>query len=319
MGKSKFMLEVQKVMRLRGLALATEKNYCYWIRYFIRQQNYRSPAQITPQGVDDFISFIAMSKQVSPSTQNQALSAIVFLFRFVLRKELVGVNATRAREKPRIPVILSNQEASRVLSNLTPPFNTMILLAWGAGLRKSEILRLRIKDIDFDNHALTIRQAKGGKDRITVLPNCSIEGLIAAINTAKHFYQQDLKQGFGDVSMPYALAKKFPNEAKSLHWRYVFSAPQRGIDPYSGKEKRHHVHPSGLEKILRKAVKASGVLKKVTCHTFRHTFATQLLQSGYDIRTVQELLGHTDLKTTQIYTHVLQRGGNAVISPVDRL
>lgn len=317
MSHGSFMQRVQGVMRVRHLAHTTEKTYMYWIRYFIRHQAYNTEEEIEAAGVDCFLSFIAITKNVSPSTQNQALCALVFMFRYVLGKELVGINATRARTSQRIPVVLSTEEARAIVSNLPSPFNTIILIAWGAGLRKSEILRLRIKDIDFEHHCLTVRQGKGGKDRVTVLPNCVVADLEALIKVATQLHSIDIRQGFGEVSMPFALAKKYPNEAKSLHWRYIFSAPQRGIDPLTGKEKRHHIHPSSLEKKLKAAVKASGVRKKVTTHTFRHTFATQLLQAGYDIRTVQELLGHTDLKTTQIYTHVLQRGGNAVISPVD--
>ncbi|WP_299773320.1 integron integrase [uncultured Pseudoteredinibacter sp.] len=317
MRRSKFIEEVRSVMRLRQLALATEKNYIYWIRSFIRHQGYRDAGQIHPHGVDQFLSHLATHKEVSPNTQNQALCALAFLFQHVLKRELKGINAVRARQQQRIPVVLTMREAQTILNHLSFPFCTMIKLAWGAGLRKAEVLNLRVKDVDFDNHCLTIRQGKGGKDRVTVLPNGAVEEILQLIELAETFYQDDIKQGFGEVSMPYALAKKFPNEAKALHWRYLFSASKRGIDPISGREKRHHIHPSGLEKKLRQAVRNSGIRKKVTVHTFRHTFATQLLQNGYDIRTVQELLGHTDLKTTQIYTHVLQRGGNAVISPLD--
>ena len=317
MSQSGFLHEVRRVIRLRHLALTTEKTYLYWIRYFIRHQGYRRAEQIHAKGVDNFLSYLATQKQVSPNTQNQALCALAFLFRYVLQRDLKGVNAVRARQQQRIPVVLTMPEAQLIIRHLPFPFSTMIKLAWGAGLRKAELLNLRIKDVDFDIHCLTVRQGKGGKDRVTVLPNAVISDFKQLIELAEAFYQDDIKQGFGEVSMPYALAKKFPNEAKALHWRYLFSASKRGIDPISGREKRHHIHPSGLEKKLRQAVRNSGIRKKVTVHTFRHTFATQLLQNGYDIRTVQELLGHTDLKTTQIYTHVLQRGGNAVISPLD--
>ena len=194
----------------------------------------------------------------------------------------------------------------------------MIELAWGAGLRKIEIHRLRIKDIDFERHSVTVREGKGRKDRTTVLPACCESSLQQLILQSLAYHRQDVEQGFGSVQMPYALEKKYPNQIFNQCWKFVFAAKHRSIDPISGAERRHHIHPSALEKNLRKAVRSSGVLKKVSCHTFRHTFATQLLESGYDIRTVQELLGHTDIKTTQIYTHVLNRGGNAVISPADR-
>lgn len=318
MPQSSFMKEVQSVIRLRHLALATEKTYCYWIRYFIRFQNYKSREAISAPGVDRFLSHLAINKSVSPNTQNQALCALVFLFRHVLKKPLDGISATRARDKPRIPVVLTTQEANLVLSFMTPPYSTMVSLAWGAGLRKTEILRLRVKDIDFARRCIIVRSGKGNKDRVTVLPNSLQPELEQQIRRSTAFFTIDHAEGFAEVGMPYALSRKYPTQAKSIAWRYVFSAKNRGIDPISGNEQRHHIHPSGLEKTLRSAVRQSGICKKISSHTFRHTFATQLLESGYDIRTVQELLGHTDVKTTQIYTHVLQRGGNAVISPVDR-
>ncbi|MGH1370833.1 MAG: integron integrase [Cellvibrionaceae bacterium] len=318
MPKSKFMTRVREVIRTRQLALATEKAYCYWIHTFIRQQEYTAPEQICPSGVDAFLSYLAISRDVSPNTQNQAFNALVFLFRHVLNQKLKNINAVRAQEKPRIPVILTTKEVEAILSELKPFYRTMIELAWGAGLRKSEILRLRIKDIDFDQRCLIVRQGKGRKDRITVLPDCCRENLKQLISRAERFYTFDWDEGFPAVEMPYALARKYPNESTSLHWRFVFSANQRSIDPRTHKERRHHVHSSALGKALQGAVRRAGVAKKVSCHTFRHTFATQLLENGYDIRTVQELLGHSDVKTTQIYTHVLKRGGHAVISPADR-
>ena len=195
----------------------------------------------------------------------------------------------------------------------------MIELAWGAGLRKMEIMRLRVKDIDLENRSLIVRQGKGGKDRITVLPEVSVKAIKGCIRQCLAFHQVDVEQGFGGVDMPYALAKKYPSARYNQAWQFIFSAPKRGIDPRSGREQRHHLHPSTLEKALRSAVRRCGVNKKISCHTFRHSFATQLLQAGYDIRTVQELLGHSDLKTTQIYTHVLNKSQHAIISPADRV
>lgn len=318
MPKSKFMTRVREVIRIRQLALATEKVYCYWIQAFIKQQGYTSSEQISPTGVDSFLSHLAITRRVSPNTQNQAFNALLFLFRHVLNQELKGINAVRAQDNPRIPVILTTREVESILSELKPFYRTMIELAWGAGLRKTEILRLRIKDIDFNQRCLIIRQGKGRKDRITVLPDCCSQSLKELIARAERLYNFDMEEGFPGVEMPYALARKYPHESNSLHWRFVFSANQRGVDPRTQVERRHHVHASALGKALRGAVRRAGIRKKVSCHTFRHTFATQLLESGYDIRTVQELLGHSDVKTTQIYTHVIKRGGNAVISPADR-
>jgi len=323
MPNSPFMAKVRRCIRSRHLALATERTYCYWILQFIRHMKYQTPESIVAEGVTDFLSYLAVDRHCSPNTQNQAFNALLFLFRHLLDKPLENVNAIRAKETRRIPVVLTTAEVSAILVHLKPPYTTMIQLAWGAGLRKNEIHRLRIKDVDFQRNELIVREGKGRKDRVTLLPQSCREDLGRYIKLAEQLHQIDLDAGFGRVAMPYALAKKYPNQARSLHWQFVFSSYKRSYDPraLSGEErvqKRHHLHPSSLEKHLRKAVAASGVRKKVSCHTFRHTFATQLLETGYDIRTVQELLGHSDVKTTQIYTHVLNRGGLAVISPADR-
>ncbi len=318
MDTSPFMKTVKTALRSRNMALATEKTYCYWIRFFIKHQGYRSTSDIKANDVTAFLSYLAVNRHVSPNTQNQAFSALLFLFRHVLNLSLENVNAIRAKETRRIPVVLTHNEVESIISLLKPPFKTMIQLAWGTGMRKIEILRLRVKDIDFERQCITVREGKGRKDRVTLLPQCTINDLQIAIRHATYLYQLDTSEGFPNVEMPYALAKKYPNQACSLHWRFIFSANSRGIDPRSKEERRHHIHPSALEKQLKKAVQKSRIPKKITCHTFRHTFATQLLESGYDIRTVQELLGHSDVKTTQIYTHVLNRGANAVISPADR-
>lgn len=299
------------------MALSTEKCYCYWIRFFIRHQAYESEKQISRDGVVSFLSYLANQRDVSPNTQNQAFSALLFLFRHVLHLPFENIDAVRAKQTRRIPVVLNTQEVNEILDHLESPYSTMIQLAWGAGLRKTEILRLRIKDIDFDRLHIIVREGKGAKDRIALLPRCTIDELKRLISRSEKLYQLDCDEGFAEVEMPYALAKKFPRQASSLHWRFVFSAPSRSRDPRSGKTMRHHMHPSGLEKQLRRAVTAAHIRKKVSCHTFRHTFATQLLERGADIRTVQELLGHNDVKTTQIYTHVLNRGHHAILSPAD--
>lgn len=319
MKTSPFIDQVRAKLRLKQMAYATEKAYLYWIRYFIRFKQYQSPGDIKPDDVTSFLTHLAVNRHVSPNTQNQAFNALLFLFRHVLNLPLENVQAVRAKEPIRLPVVLSHGEVDAILSHLKPPYKTMIELAWGTGMRKMEIHRLRIKDLDFDRRAITVRHGKGAKDRITVLPDRCIEDLHAAIKRSEYYHLLDVEEGFPTVEMPYALAKKYPYQARSLHWKYVFPSFKRSICPRSGIERRHHLYETNLEKQLRKAVKLAEVRKKVSCHTFRHTFATQLLESGYDIRTVQELLGHSDVKTTQIYTHVIKRGGHAVISPADRV
>ncbi|MGI1679265.1 MAG: integron integrase [Cellvibrionaceae bacterium] len=301
------------------MAYATEKTYCYWIRFFIRYSRYTSSTQITAEDVTPFLTYLAVVRKVSPNTQNIAFNSILFLFKKVLDLPLENINAVRSKEPQRIPVVLSSNEASKILQNLSQPCKTMIELAWGAGLRKMEIHRLRVKDVDFERRCITVREGKGRKDRVTVLPDRCIDELKHCIQRTTNFHSFDCDEGFPNVDMPYALAKKYPNHARSLNWKFIFPSAKRSIDPRSGEERRHHVHPSVLEKHLRTAVVKAETRKKVTCHTFRHTFATQLLESGYDIRTVQELLGHSDIRTTQIYTHVIKRGGNGVISPADRV
>ena len=319
---SPFMASVARCLRARHMALSTERTYCYWIRKFIKHQQYQNANQICAHDVTGFLTHLAVDRKVSPNTQNQAFNALLFLFRQVLGKPLEKIDAVRAKETRRIPVVLTPNEVNAVLAYLSEPYNTMIQLAWGAGLRKIEIHRLRIKDVDFERAEITVREGKGRKDRRTMLPQACCEGLQTWIRKSERYHQQDLEEGFGQVQMPFALAKKYPNQAKSLAWQFIFASYKRSFDPRAADntrifEKRHHMHPSALERQLRVAVAASGVRKKISCHTFRHSFATSLLETGYDIRTVQELLGHTDVKTTQIYTHVLNRGGLAVISPAD--
>ena len=318
MSQSPFLRQVRDCMRLRQMALTTEKTYCYWIRYFIRQQRIKHPDAMDGDKLTAFLTYLAVHQHVSPNTQNQAFNALLFLFRHVLRRPLENIQAIRAKERRYVPVVLTTGEVERVLAHLPQPYLTMIQLAWGAGLRKIEILRLRVKDIDFERQELTIRQGKGGKDRRTVLPGCAVDALRQFLTRIEHLHALDVSEGFGAVEMPYALARKYPGESRSLRWQFIFAGAQRAADPISGEIRRHHLHPSTLEKALRFAVQQSGLTKRVTCHTFRHTFATQLLESGYDIRTVKELLGHSDVSTTQIYTHVLNRNGSGVISPADR-
>jgi len=318
MAESPFMRRVRDCLRLRQMAYATEESYCHWIRFFIRQQRIRNPDEMNAEKLTAFLTYLAVQRHVSPNTQNQAFNALLFLFRHVLQRPLDNIQATRAKERRYVPVVLTTNEVERVLEHLPQPYLTMIQIAWGAGLRKTEILRLRVKDIDFERKELTVRQGKGGKDRRTVLPLCTLGALQGFVTRIERLHTLDIAEGFGAVEMPYALARKYPGESRSLKWQFVFAAPQRGTDPVSGEIRRHHLHPSTLEKALRFAVHKSGLTKRITCHTFRHTFATQLLETGYDIRTVQELLGHNDVATTQIYTHVLNRGGQGVISPADR-
>lgn len=310
--------QVREAIRLRHYSIKTEEAYCYWIRYFVRFHHLRHPREMGASEINQFLTFLAVQRTVSPSTQNQALNAIVFLYRHVLELDLGNFDSfVRAKQKPRLPVVMTHDEATRVLSNLSGIPWLMSNLLYGCGLRLMECVRLRVKDVDFDRRSLIIRQGKGGKDRITVLPTKLIESLKTQITSVKHLHEYDLSEGFGEVYLPYAIARKYPNANKTLAWQYVFPASKRSIDPRSSKEQRHHIDESVLQKAVRAAVRKAGINKPATCHTFRHSFATRLLERGADIRTVQELLGHSHVNTTEIYTHVLKINKTGILSPID--
>ncbi len=268
--------------------------------------------------VQEFIVHLATQANVAASTQNQALSAVTFLYRHVLQTELEFPADTirPGRSKP-LPVVLTPQEARAVISHMRGLPRLMAQILYGSGLRLTECLRLRVKDLDFGNHQIIVREGKGEKDRFTILPDSIIEDLQSQLLVVRAIHEKDLKQGYGETSLPYGLEKKYRSASKEWLWQYVFPASVRSIDPVSKREKRHHIDPGVLQKAIRKAAQQAKIDKPVSPHTFRHSFATHLLQNGYDIRTVQELLGHKDVKTTMIYTHVLQRGASAVRSPLD--
>ena len=267
-----------------------------------------------------FLNHLANNCHVSASTRQQALNAIVFLYKQVLDKTLGEFAGLQwAKRSTHLPVVLTRQEVHAILSQLHGRDWIMASLLYGSGLRLTECLRLRIKDVEFENRQLIIRSGEGGKDRRTMLPESSIEPLVQYLKYVSLLHEKDLSEGFGAVELPYALCKKYPNAAKEWTWQYVFPASQRSIDPRSGIERRHHLDETVLQKAVKAAVRKAGIHKHAGCHTFRHSFATHLLENGYDIRTVQELLGHSDVRTTMIYTHVLNRGGYGVHSPLDAL
>jgi integron integrase len=270
--------------------------------------------------VSKFLSNLAVEGKVSASTQNQALSAILFLYQAVLKQELGWINNVKRAKKPsHLPVVFTKEEAKAVLLRLEGTKWLMASLLYGAGLRLMECLGLRVKDIDFSYSQITVRDGKGGKDRLTMLPESLKDPLKKHLEKVSILHEQELKEGFGKVYLPFALAKKYPNAEREFAWQYVFPASNRSIDPRSGIERRHHIYETVLQKAVKAAVRAAGINKPASCHTFRHSFATHLLEDGYDIRTVQELLGHKDVSTTMIYTHVLNKGGKGVRSPLDGL
>lgn len=266
-----------------------------------------------------FLSYLAQHEHVSASTQNQALNALVFLYKHVLQKELGAIDAVRARRPKRLPVVLTQNEVAAILTFLSGPKAIMATLLYGSGLRLMECLRLRVKDIDIQMRQITVRDGKGFKDRMTVLPDSVIPALRNHLGRMKALHQVFLKRGHGEVELPYALERKYPNAKHEWRWQYVFPAKNVSTDPRSGTRRRHHVHESTLQRAVKEAVRLAGINKHAGCHTFRHSFATHLLESGSDIRTVQELLGHKDVKTTMVYTHVMNRPGIHVKSPADSL
>jgi len=317
--KDKKLLEqVSDALRVKHYSYRTEKTYIDWIKRYILFHNKRHPREMGAPEIQAFITHLAVERNVSASTQNQALSAVLFLYRHVLHMEVaLSSELFRAQKSKKLPVVLTHQEALSVIGKMSGVPQLMAKILYGSGLRIAECLSLRIKDIDFGNHQIIVRNGKGEDDRATVLPDSLIPILEEQLKTVRLIHQKDLIAGFGETSLPYALAKKYPNASKEWMWQYVFPASVRSTDPVSKKTKRHHLDPSVLQKAIHQAAISADIKKPVSPHVFRHSFATHLLQSGYDIRTIQELLGHKDVKTTMIYTHVLQRGGLAVKSPLD--
>ncbi|MCB0307301.1 MAG: integron integrase [Calditrichaeota bacterium] len=318
MQKPKLLDQVRNQLRLKHYSIRTEESYVNWIRRFILFHKKRHPREMGAPEVATFLTHLAVKGQVAASTQNQALSAILFLYREVLNINLEDFSSfVRAKRPEKLPVVFTKSEVRRVLDQLEGIHKLMGVLLYGSGLRLMECVRLRVKDVDFEYSQITVRDAKGQKDRITMLPKSIHPHLQLHIKKVRVIHEEDLLEGYGEVYLPYALDRKYPNASKEWHWQYVFPASKRSHDPRSGKTRRHHYDESNVQKIIKTAIARAGVNKPGSCHSLRHSFATHLLENGYDIRTVQELLGHKDLKTTMIYTHVLNKGGRGVNSPFD--
>jgi integron integrase len=318
--KPKLLDLVRNTIRLKHYSIRTERAYIDWIRRFILFHHKRHPASMGAPEISAFLAHLAVEGKVAASTQTQALSAIVFLYREVLKRDVGSLGeVARAKRPERLPVVFSRAEVRGVLAHLDGAHWLMASLLYGAGLRLMECIRLRVKDIDFAYRQILVRDGKGQKDRVTMLPQALVEPLKHQLEKAKVLHEQDLTEGFGQVYLPFALDRKYAQASREWGWQYVFPARRRSIDPRSGKERRHHIDEKALQEAVKKAVRAANILKPGSCHTFRHSFATHLLEAGYDIRTVQELLGHKDVRTTMIYTHVLNRGGKGARSPLDMM
>jgi integron integrase len=310
--------QVRELIRIRHYSIRTEQAYLQWIRRYIIFHGRRHPRELGAPELTAFLSDLAIRGKVAASTQNQALNAILFLYRDVLKITLPWLeDVQRAKRSQHLPVVLTQEEVKRLLAQLEGTVWLMASVTYGGGLRLLECLRLRVKDVDLERAELTIRDGKGQKDRMTTLPKRLIEPLRDHLARVKVRHERDLEEGFGRVYLPFALERKYPNADREWGWQYVFPSSRRSIDPRSGVERRHHVNPEVLQRAIKNAVRRAQIVKPASVHTLRHSFATHLLEAGYDIRTVQELLGHSDVKTTMIYTHVLNRGGRGVVSPFD--
>lgn len=324
----KLLEQVRQTLRVKHYAYRTEVCYLRWIEQFIRfhktGEGFRHPALLGAAEVEGFLTHLAVERHVSASTQNQALGALLFLYRDVLRLQLAGLDAVRARRTRRLPVVLSREEAARVLDAIDrlpteEPYGLMARLMYGTGLRLMECCRLRVKDVDFARLQIVVRQGKGDKDRMVMLPLGVRERLAEQVRQRQLLHQRDLARGLGGVTLPDALADKYPAAPTSLEWQFVFASRQLSHDPRSGELRRHHVFEGSVQRGVTTSVRGLGLKKRISCHTLRHSFATHLLELGYDIRTVQQLLGHADVNTTMIYTHVSEQGVAGVRSPLDAL
>jgi len=318
--KPKLLDRLREALRSRHYSRRTEQTYCQWVKRFIFFHNVRHPAEMAEPEMNAFLTHLAVKDRVSASTQNQALSALLFLYRHVLDREIGDLGEViRARKPKRLPVVMTREETKAVLGHLQGDKWLMASLLYGAGLRLMECLRLRVQDVDFTRNEITVRDGKGSQDRITMLPESLVAPLRKHLEKIKTVHGQDLSEGWGRVQMPYALDRKYPNAAADWRWQWVSPQENRWKNTKTGQQGRHHVHETILQRAVKEAVGKAKIVKRVGCHTFRHCFATHLLERGYDIRTIQELLGHKDVSTTMVYTHVLNKGGQGVRSPVDEL
>ena len=320
MSKPRLFEQVRDQMRLLHYSLRTEETYLHWIKRYILFHGKRHPAEMGEREITAFLTHLAVDKNVAASTQNQALAAVLFLYKKVLNQELDWMEGiVRARRPVRIPEVMSPQQVKALLHALTGTHQLIARLLYGTGMRLMEAIRLRVRDINFDYRQITVRSGKGGKDRVTVLPDSLMNPLKIHLARVRTLHKADLAEGYGQVYLPHALDRKYKNADREWGWQYVFPSQKRSEDPLSNMIRRHHVDEKGLQRAIKQAAMQLRYSGKVTTHTLRHSFATHLLENCQDIRTVQELLGHSDVKTTMIYTHVLQRGGRGVRSPLDRM
>lgn len=316
----KLLDQVRDKLRVKHYAIRTEQSYVDWIKRYIYFHDKTHPKDLGAQDVEAFLTHLAVVGKVAASTQNQAKSALLFLYREVLEIQLPWLdNVTQAKAPKKLPVVLTVAEVQAVLSRLSGSHLLIASLLYGGGMRLMEAVRLRVQDVEFARHEIIVREGKGFKDRVTMLPEAVVVQLKAHLVKVKALHEEDLAQGYGEVYLPFALDKKYPNAGREWGWQYVFPSKNLSVDPRSGKTRRHHLDEKGVQRAMKQAVRDAGLVKPATPHTLRHSFATHLLQSGYDIRTVQELLGHSDVSTTMIYTHVLNKGGRGVASPLDQL
>jgi integron integrase len=315
----KLLDQYRDVLRIKHYSPRTEDTYILWVKNYIIFHGKRHPKEMGIPEIGQYLTHLATKQQVAASTQNQAFSAILFLYRHVLNIQLdeLQLAELRPQRSKTVPIVLSKDEVKRLIANLTGTNKLIAQVMYGGGLRVMECMRLRVKDIDFDNHQVIVRDGKGENDRFTILPDSLIQPLQLHLRYVKSLHEKDLADGFGSVYLPYALERKYKNANKDWIWQYLFPAPEISTDKRTGITRRHHIHETIVQKSIKEAARRASIDKHVTPHTLRHSFATHLLQAGYDIRTIQELLGHKDVKTTMIYTHVLQRGGLAVKSPLD--
>jgi integron integrase len=316
--KPKLLDQVREVIRRKHYSIRTEQAYCDWIKRFILFHRKRHPAEMAEPEITAFLTHLAANSNVAAATQNQALSALLFLYREVLRLEIGWLQGVERAKKPsRLPVVLTRTEVREIVAQLHGTMKLMAGLLYGSGLRLMECVRLRVKDVDLGYLTITVRDTKGGKDRVTMVPANLAQALQRHLLKRRAQHEQDLTDGFGNVHLPDALARKYPNAKREWMWQYVFASSRLSLDPRSDEKQRHHIAESILQRAVKDAIRRAGVSKPATCHTLRHSFATHLLERGYDIRTVQELLGHKDVSTTMVYTHVLNRPGVGVKSPLD--